>query len=132
MAIGAKTFETRSWATSYCGPLLILATKKFPREAIELCFTEPFASTLHEAGYRTPGDLPRGALVCKVELAKCIPTASDGLGLVNLSISPKERAFGDYSRGRYGWETHNVERFAEPIPWKGSQGLFDVAVEETT
>jgi len=69
VAVGAKTIETRSWRATYRGPLAIHAAKGFPREAIELCFKEPFASVLKQFGVRTPGDLVRGAIIATCRLA---------------------------------------------------------------
>jgi len=40
--------------------------------------------------------------------------------------SQNERAFGDYSSGRYAILTTNCRRFAEPFPVKGKQKLFEV------
>jgi hypothetical protein len=42
VAIGAKPYETRSWETSYRGPLAIYATVNFPKQARLLCGQEPF------------------------------------------------------------------------------------------
>lgn len=34
--------------------------------------------------------------------------------------------FGDYAAGRHGWMLADIRPLAEPIPWKGSQGIFFV------
>ena len=36
-----------------------------------------------------------------------------------------ERRYGDYSRGRFAWRLSEARVF-DPIPFKGSLGLFDV------
>ena len=37
----------------------------------------------------------------------------------------KEKAFGDYSPGRYGWLLSDPVQFAEPIPAKGKLGIWN-------
>jgi hypothetical protein len=38
----------------------------------------------------------------------------------------QERAFGDYSEGRWAWVTDSLFRLPKPIPFKAKQGLCDV------
>ncbi len=54
VAIGAKCIETRSWRTSYRGPLAIHAAKGFPKAAWNLCLGQPFKSALWP-DYDEPG-----------------------------------------------------------------------------
>ena len=42
-----------------------------------------------------------------------------------LFITENELLFGDWTEGRYAWELQNIEVFAEPIPAKGRQGLWN-------
>lgn len=37
-----------------------------------------------------------------------------------------EFTFGDYTPGRFAWVFTNIGRLAEPIPCRGSLGLWDV------
>jgi hypothetical protein len=46
IALKKKQIETRSWRTTYRGPLAIHAAKSYPQEARDLCSTEPFYSVL--------------------------------------------------------------------------------------
>src|SRR4051794_14386966 len=94
VAVEAKVFETRSWFTSYRGALAIHASKGFPRWAVELCFEEPFASTLRVSGIERPADLPLGAVIAVVNIDRCLKTEA-----VRQVIGDHERAFGDYSDG---------------------------------
>ncbi|MDP3703221.1 MAG: hypothetical protein Q8R78_02410 [Candidatus Omnitrophota bacterium] len=50
-------------------------------------------------------------------------------GLVYINPTQKERAFGDYSPGRWAWELKNPRRLAAPIPCRGRQGMWDVPPE---
>jgi hypothetical protein len=40
-------------------------------------------------------------------------------------LTDQERAFGDFSIGRYGWFLANGKMLPEPIPAKGALGLWD-------
>lgn len=119
MAIGAKRIETRSWSTWHRGLLAIHAAKKWSRELEVMTAGEPFVSCL-----RDERELPMGAIVCLVNL-RAIHSTGDIFSRIN-SISVQERAFGDYSPGRYGWVTDGVYRLPRPIPYRGAQGVFDV------
>jgi hypothetical protein len=113
MAMGLKKIETRAWATRYRGPLYIHAAKKiigWPSIDIQAVFDDIAFQQR---------DLPRGCLICKVDLIDC--------RRIYITTRPfyPERAFGDYTPGRYMWITQNLETF-DPIPYRGSQGLFNV------
>lgn len=120
IAIRAKIYETRSWTTSYRGPLLIHAAKRFDTAQRQLCHQEPFARYLIEAGYDLTSDLPRGAYVAVVELVEICPTV-----LLRGRLGPDELAFGDYSPGRFAWKMENVRIFPESVPARGYQGLWN-------
>ena len=75
VALEAKRIETRSWRTSYRGPLAIYASKGMPKAAISLCWDVPFRTALEAGGYRAgnspatnPFGLPLGAVIAVVEL----------------------------------------------------------------
>jgi activating signal cointegrator 1 len=123
VVVGAKRVETRSWRTPHRGLLGIHAAKGVPRWAVDLCFAEPFRTALRAAGITKPGDLPRGALIGSATLLDCVPTT----GVELVGISDDERAFGDYSPGRWGWLLDAPAAFAEPRPCRGALGLWDIA-----
>lgn len=112
IALGHKKIETRHWATKYRGPIAIHAAKRFQREQ------RVFASTERTLG-RLPERLPFGAIVAIAVLDEIVP-------IEQLVPSPIERMYGDYSPGRYGWILENIQALAEPIPFVGRQGLFNV------
>lgn len=135
MAFGEKHIETRSWGTSYKGPLLIHAAKGFPKDCKALCATEPFKSVLLRHGVHQAADLPTGVILARVELVNAVGT---GWLLGNftgeLALSPgehtwktyaaeHEEAFGDYTDGRWGWLTRHPQRLV-PRAAKGALGLW--------
>lgn len=120
VAIGAKRVETRSWSTAYRGELGIHASKKFPREARALCETEPFRSVLARR-FASIDELPLGKLLAIARLQACVPTDSV-LGWAD----PVERAFGDYSAGRFAHVLGAPPPFPMPeqIDCRGALGLW--------
>ena len=132
---GAKTIETRSWGTSYRGPIAVHASKKWNIDLQHLARTELFRSALLALGFEGTGQLPLGAILGTVELTDCLRMiAGDGsprrLSLAldgDPRLTPQERAFGNYAPGRYAWVT-GPSRFilAEPLPFRGAQGLRDL------
>ncbi len=125
VAIGAKCIETRSWRTSYRGPLAIHAAKGFPRWAKDTCNEPEFARELG------PLPLPLGMVIATCRLISCIPTRElqenrviDFDDFIEFYLDDRERAFGDYSVGRWAWLLANVQP-CEPIAAAGSLGLWD-------
>jgi hypothetical protein len=154
VAIGAKRIETRSWSTNYRGPLAIHAAKGFPKWAQEICFTEPFATTLRNAGFlhtkphsrygkfwKETIDLPRAAIVATCDLVTSLPVERFRECMAKdvevrskndpnfYWISHEESAFGDYFYGRRGWILANVKMLETPIPAKGALGLWSFDLE---
>ena len=72
VAMGAKRIETRSWATSYRGPLAIHASKGLPSWVADAVRGEPqFANALgdlFDPHGRALGDLPRGFIIATAKL----------------------------------------------------------------
>ncbi len=112
IALGHKKIDTRHWATKYRGPIAIHAAKRFQREQ------RVFAGIERTLG-RLPDRLPFGAIVAIAYLDDIVPTEQ-------LAPSSIERMYGDYSSGRYGWILESIQALAEPIPFKGRQGLFNI------
>ena len=143
VAIGAKRIETRSWATSYRGPLAIHAGAGLGPVGgkgglWELCTRPPFSTVLLNS-------LPLGAVVAMARLVDCCPMACwyeqwsgepDTLEIgyirhgLRVAVDDRERAFGDYSPGRYAWLLADVRPLAEPIPAKGALGLWEWEPQE--
>lgn len=128
VAWGEKTYETRSWTTTYRGLLAIHATKAFPNEARSICNTEPFHSVLIAHGVTKFSDLPRGAIVAVVDLVDVENITwkwtSPEFASPLYDCPPHERDFGDYSPGRFAWRLANVRVPSQPIPCRGAMGLW--------
>jgi activating signal cointegrator 1 len=145
VAIGAKQIETRSWSTNFRGPLAIHAAKGFPRCAQDFTYEKVTRDCLLESPmklkversrysgggiYRLDTQLPRGAVVATCNLLDCVPMESRGCLAGVFSDypeldTPQERAFGDFSAGRWAWVLEDVKMFPNPIPAKGALGLWE-------
>lgn len=138
IAFGEKKVETRGWSTPHRGPVLIHAAKTLAEPVCNedglrlLVAREPFAEVLGRHGVTLAEQLPRGAVVAIAHVAACLPTAQLGtrMGelpeLADFKAAEHERAFGDYSPGRFAWLLRPVQKFGTPIPCRGGQKLFDV------
>ena len=149
VAIGAKKIETRSWATSYRGPLAIHAAAGYGKGGMRahkvLCGTEPFCSVLnaackahYDALDKSRGVLramvespfmPTGAIVATCTLAHCIQIDEGWLayrdpGVDWWVVTDQERAFGDYTVGRFAWLLADVKALETPIPARGALSLW--------
>lgn len=121
VAIGAKRYETRSWATTYRGGLAIHASKEFPAACRELCAREPFSRVLAAAGIYRLDQLPRGAILATAGLAYCISTNK-----WKPAADTYEYAFGDYSPDRYAFALERLRTLEAPIPIAGALGLWRI------
>lgn len=123
VALGEKRIETRSWSTTHRGILAIHAAKAIPRHERELCYTPPFVSVLRRHDLRV-SQLPRGAIVAVAVLRHILPTGQAGRFWVD-DLPEQERAFGNYTAGRYGWFLYTIRALREPIPARGKLGLWE-------
>jgi len=111
VAIGAKQIETRGWRTFYRGPLAIHASKRLP--------AWQFRDTLEAHGIHSFMQLPLGAIIATCTLVDCVRITPD-----NVPSAP-EFYFGDYTLGRWAWHLSNVKALDEPMPARGSLGLWE-------
>jgi hypothetical protein len=132
IALGFKTFETRSWATEYRGQILIHASKRWTKEEVRFQ-----AEAVHhlrcEFGCDDPRVLefeenpPRGAVVAVADLVAC-----HAANAFYLKLTRMEQFLGDFTPGRFAWQIANVTRLQTPYPCRGFQGLWwpDFAFED--
>jgi hypothetical protein len=125
IALEEKTYESRSWKTPYRGPLAIHAAK---RPVSPSRVNKMIVTTIEDHHLRFPEDLPRGAVLCIVELIDCIICSRDTFNPNTdgplATITDLEKWFGNYSYGRYAWKLKLLHVFPEPIPALGFQRLW--------
>lgn len=117
-----KNIETRSWIINYRGDIAIHAAKNFPDDCKHLCLENGmFRNAIKVLGY-TVDTLPRGCILGFRRLVEIHSTEK-----VIPVLSRTERAFGDYTEGRYGWIFDQAPPvlFKTPIPTRGYQGLWE-------
>lgn len=126
VALEVKRIETRSWCTSYRGPLAIHVASRMSKTAISLCWETPFRTALEAGGYfagggsaTNPFGLPLGAVIAVVAL---IDVRS--ITLENQPAEP-EYSFGDYTPGRFAWILRDVHCLQDVVPARGRLGLWE-------
>lgn len=113
IAYGPKRIETRSWHSSYRGPLYIHAG------AAGIDKKDPHIRALMEL---LPGREPSyGLVLCRCTLTDCLPM--DEAFLSGLT-DPVERLCGQYGPGRWAWVLKDVEALDAPFPAKGKLGIW--------
>lgn len=124
IAIGAKPFETRSWAPpkALIGQrIAIHAAKKPLGDAVDDVSDDTLKvmrAHLENAGESLYG-LPRGVIVCTAVLYSAVESTG----------GPAPDVFGDYSAGRWIWSLTDVTPLRKPLPWTGRQGFFEVELD---
>lgn len=138
ISLGLKAVETRGWRMDYRGPLVICSTtgkSRGERAVYDWLRMKQHQNSdacrimraLASAGIESLKDLPLGKALCVVEVVDCLPT---GMALNAPWLTKDERAFGDYSPGRYAILTVNCKRFVEPFSIRGKQKLFDIELPD--
>ncbi len=152
VALGVKSIETRSWSTSYRGPLAIHAAVRRPRPA-SVGDWSPYVGALvgwamehyasGEIGAPPDAPLPLGAIVATCTLVDVVPMVeghlpeqshvSVGRGLYLDTYTPGggvatrdlygQRPYGLFEPGRYAWLLADVVPVDPPVPFRGGQGL---------
>jgi len=120
IASGKKTVETRSWQTSYRGPIAIHAARGLTKESLRLY-------NKMKRDLPPTEELARGAVIAVGELVGCVPTVTEIDGkrfLATDHIPAQEIPWGDFSPGRFAWQIQNVERI-RPVLVRGRLGLWE-------
>jgi len=124
VALGAKRVETRHWPAPQWligQRIAIHATKT--KDHLAICREEPFRTYV-----RAPELLPLGAVIATVVLDRCSEITEASAAELE-ERSSHEFAFGYYAPGRFAWVLRDVEPVTPPLPFRGSQGIFDVPDE---
>jgi activating signal cointegrator 1 len=109
--MGLKSWETRGWSTNYRGEFAIHAAKKWD----SVC-----QNMAHDFGMP---ELPRGQIIAVATLIDVYPTE-----LVSPFMTDHEKAWGDYTPGRFAWCLGKIRK-VKPFEYKGGQGWFNVPDE---
>ena len=122
--MGLKKLETRSWSTKHRGEMLIHAS--MGQSGALLAQEPPFLKYITDFS-----KLPFGAIIGKVQLTDIIKVQSLHMSdaVIN-QLTMEERAFGDYSNGRYVWVLEEPELFTKPVKMKGTLGLWNFELEK--
>jgi activating signal cointegrator 1 len=122
--MGFKKLETRSWSTKHRGELLIHAS--MGQSGALLAQEPPFSKYITDFS-----KLPFGAIIGKVQLTDIIKVQSLHMSdaVIN-QLTMEERAFGDYSNGRFVWVLEEPELFTKPVKIKGTLGLWNFELEK--
>lgn len=115
VALGHKKVETRSWRTSYTGPIAIHAAKGYPEWAREFAAEE-------RAFGRLTSRIPLSAIVATAALMGCRATED-----VAHQVGAVERRLGDYATGRWAWFLSDIVALREPVFCRGSLGLWTMS-----
>lgn len=121
-AVGiVKFWETRPKPTKYRGPLAIHAgLGKSENQAAGL-WREILEKIPGVVSLAPPDAIfHRGTIIRTAKLVECVRTED-----VVRDLSATERAFGNFSPGRYAYRLTDVVPIV-PVPWKGAQGFRDV------
>lgn len=127
IALGYKRYETRTWSTKHRGLIAIHAAAK---NDYQIRRSMVYVRRDLE-GFRDQLDwmltAPVGVVVAVCELVAVHDTRD-----VAKDIDLFERAFGNWQTSRYAWELKLIERFEQPIPARGAQGLWNWQEGETS
>lgn len=139
--LAVKVHETRGWATSYHGPIVVHAAKRWNTDLAQTCLNEPFRTVIERHYGLKSGDLhagnacrtlptllPFAGLIGLTNLVDCIPTWDKRFFAPDFIRSP-ESYFGDFSitKERFAFPTRSPISF-DVIPWTGQQGWFNIPI----
>lgn len=130
--LGAKPFETRSWPVpkALIGQRVAIHAAKADGDLFEIGQyvldrmsgsqldeqMEAYVSAILGAGFRNCREMPRGCILGSVILSDSLAAES----------AENHHGFGDFRPGRFAWRVADSRVLANPIPFRGMQGFFDV------
>ncbi len=116
---GFKTIETRNWGTKFRGPILIHASQG---KAGSIFALEP-----HFKKYIPDfTKLPFGAIIGQATITNVVSVEHLEMtdDMIN-RLTMEEKAFGDYSEGRYALILEDYLQFDNPIPARGTLSIWE-------
>lgn len=134
--MGLKKYETRSWYTSYRGPLLICSAKKTSnaQKLTHNYIIHKYQQLLTETdNYVEWQDLPFGcAILYETAKPNALVNLTNCIRMTPQFINQQPEAeidTGDWKVGRFAWQLDNIRPITPPIKVIGKQGLFNVEVD---
>ena len=147
--LGLKVDETRSWPTTYRGPLAIHAARTEPRSCYnaylekklwwpilgsEIPAGQSFGVIEMLLGWKF---LPRGGVIGTVELVGCVATDKRRreIGSFQMMVvehkrrktmTIKQRDLGDYANGRWAWLFENPVLLDKMVAAKGQPRIWNL------
>ncbi len=119
VVMGVKTIETRSWATSHRGEILIHASQG---KAGSIFANEPLFKK-YIVDFKK---LDFGAIIGKAVIIDVIRIDKlEYSDAIMNRLTMEEKAFGDYSEGRYAWILNDFEKFKNPIAARGTLSIWE-------
>ncbi len=120
IARGDKPIENRTWPTRYRGPLAIHAGKSRAWLGVDDEEAALYAVDVQRIAF--------GAVVAMADLVACLPTQYPA-DTYNWPARWRQLADHEHANGPWCWVLENVRRLTDPIPFTGSQGLWNVPAE---
>ena len=119
VVMGIKTIETRSWNTKFRGEILIHSSLG---KSGKIFSTEyPFKKFIKDFDL-----LPFGKIIGSVTITDVIPIANLFMNDENINkLTFEEKAFGDYSDGRFAWLLDDPRIFKKPLPARGMMSIWE-------
>lgn len=117
IAAGEKTIENRKWYLGHTGPMLIHAGKS------KRLMTDELQEELADSLFRVAPDpfelMTFGAVIGRVDVEMCCRPME--------IVNREDRCWAE---GPWCIACRNAVLFAEPLPWRGQLGVFDVPDSE--
>lgn len=117
--LGEKKIETRCWSTNIRGSIAIHAGKKIDKKV----FDDPTYKEVFEKYNITAKNIITSAIIGTCEVIEVKTTEE-----LSLTITDKERIFGDYSPNRFGWILSNVTPMNPIENVKGMLGFWNYEI----
>ena len=119
VVMGVKKIETRNWRTTHRGNILIHASQG--KAGSIFAVEPPFKKYIPDFK-----KLPFGAIVGQATITDVIRIEMLDMAdeLINC-LTMEEKAFGDYSEGRYSWILEDHKQFYKPIPARGTLSIWE-------
>ena len=123
VVMGIKKIETRNWGTKHRGTILIHASQG---KAGSIFTAEP-SFKRYIPDFKK---LPFGAIIGEATITNVyrINELEMNDELIN-RLTMEEKAFGDYSEGRYAWMLEDAVEFSTPIPARGTLSIWEYTDE---